>query len=153
MEKSRLKFPVVFIVLGIFVVGILTFVSILGENQKINRVINSYFDKLKDGMYLEACENYSSHVQPDQLTSDEEHLNFNFLLELSLLKHYNLVDHYDYEVELKRNHFWIPFVSNDSVCVSVLLRKQGSNSIADTFSRRRGRTRNFIEAEIHKTHT
>jgi hypothetical protein len=145
MERSRLNLPVVFIVLAVFVVVVLTYVSILGENQKINRVINSYFDKLKDGMYLEACENYSSNVQLDQLTSDEEHLNFNFLLELSLLKHYNLVDHYDYEVELKRNHFWVPFVSDDSVRVSVLLREKGGNGIADTFSRPRDLTRNFID--------
>jgi outer membrane murein-binding lipoprotein Lpp len=184
MERSRLNLPVVFIVLAVFVVGVLTYVSILGENQKINRVINSYFDKLKDGMYLEACESFSSNFQfqderfssavlplaaemarlednfeagrldeqvyQEERKALEERIQeildyFNFLLELSLLKHYNLVDHYDYEVELKRNHFWIPFVSDDSVRVSVLLREKGSNSIADTFSHPRGRTRDFID--------
>lgn len=143
MERSRLNFPVVFIVLGIFVVGILTYVSILGENHKINRVMNSYFSKLKDGMYLEACESYSSHVQQGTVGRDEENLNFNFLLELSLLKYYNLVDHYDYEVELKRNNFWIPFVSEDSVQVSVLLRAKSDKTIADSFSR--DHTRKFVD--------
>lgn len=143
MEKSRLNLPVVFIVLAVIVVGVLTYVSILGENHKINRIINNYFDKLKDGMYLEACESFSSNLREEQFANDEQCLNFNLLLELSLLKQYNLIDHYDYEVELKRNHFWIPFMSDDSVRVSVLLREKGGNSIADNFSR--GRTINFID--------
>jgi hypothetical protein len=145
MERSRLNLPVLFIVLAVFIVGVLTYVSILGENHKINRVINNYFDKLKDGMYLEACEGYSSHMQQDQQASDEERLNFNFLLELSLLKHYNLVDHYDYEVKLKRNQFWVPFVSDDSVNVSVLLRGKKDKRISDTLSRSRDHTKNFID--------
>jgi hypothetical protein len=143
MERSRLNLPVVFIMLAVFVAGVLTYVSILGENQKINRVINNYFDKLKEEMYLEACESFSSNLREEQLANDEQRLNFNFLLELSLLKQYNLIDHYDYEVELKRNHFWVPFYSDDSVRVSVLLSEKGGKNIADTFSR--GRTRNFID--------
>ena len=62
---------------------------------------------------------------------------------MSLLKHYNLVDHYDYEVELKRNHFWIPFYSDDSVCVSVLLRGKGGKTIVDALSREN--TINFVD--------
>jgi hypothetical protein len=143
MERSRLNLPVVFVVLGIIVVGILIYVSLLGENHKINRVINDYFDKLKNGMYLEACDGYSSHLQQGTAGRDEENITFNFLLELSLLKHYNLVDHYDYEVELKRNHFWIPFYSDDSVCVSVLLRGKGGKTIVDALSREN--TINFVD--------
>jgi hypothetical protein len=143
MERFRLNLPVFFIMLAVFVVVVLTYVSILGENHKIDRIINNYFYKLKDGMYLEACESFSSNLQEEQFANDEQRLNFNLLLELSLLKQYNLIDHYDYEVELKRNHFWVPFYSDDSVKVSVLLREKGGKSIADNFSR--GRTRNFID--------
>jgi hypothetical protein len=143
MKRFRLNLPVFFIMLAVFVFVVLTYVSILGENHKINRIINNYFDKLKDGMYLEACESFSSNLREEQFANDEQRLNFNLLLELSLLKQYNLIDHYDYEVELKRNHFWIPFYSDDSVKVSVLLREKGGKSIADNFSR--GRTRNFID--------
>ncbi|MEJ2067031.1 MAG: hypothetical protein P8Y09_03565, partial [Deltaproteobacteria bacterium] len=119
-----------FIVLGVFVVVVLTYVSILGENHKINRIVDNYFNKLKDEMYLEACENFSSNFQfqderfsnamrplaeemarldsdfeagrLDQQVYQQERkaleariqeilYNFNFLLELSVLKHYNLV--------------------------------------------------------------
>jgi outer membrane murein-binding lipoprotein Lpp len=182
MEKSRLKFPVLFIVLAVFVVVVLTYVSVLGENHKINRVINNYFDTLKDGAYLEANKNFSSNFQfQDERFSNEvrplaaamarldddfkaERLDkeiyqeerkaleariqeildhFNFLLELSLLKHYNLADHYDYKIEIKRTPFWIPFVSDDLVRVSIVLREKEDKGIADTLSP--GRTSNFID--------
>ena len=135
MNKPRLNLIFIFIVLAVFVVGVLTYVSILGENHKVNRAINNYFDKLKDGMYLEACASYSSHFQQDQLSSDEERIHFNFLLELTLLKYYNLIDHYDYKLELKRSHFWIPFVGDDSVRVSVALRKKEDKGVTDVLSR------------------
>lgn len=184
MEKPRLKLSVVFIILAVIVVGVLTYVSILGENHKINRVIVNYFNNLKDGEYLEACKSFSSNVQDERVSStvrplaaamarldddfeagrldtqvyqeerkaletriqeilDEHCLNFNFLLELSLLQYYNLVDHYNYKVEIKRNHFWIPFMRDDSVRVSILLREKEDKGIADTLSR--GRTGNFID--------
>jgi hypothetical protein len=173
MEKPRLNLMVVFIVLGVFVIVVLTYVSILGENHKINRIVDNYFNKLKDGMYLEACENFSSNfqfqderfsssVRPlaeemgrldndfeagrlDQQVYEQERKaleariqeildNFNFLLELSVLKHYNLVNLYNYKVEIKRDHFWVPFLRDDSVQVSVLLGGEKDESIADTFS-------------------
>ena len=176
MEKPRFRLSVVFIVLAVFVVVVLTYVSILGENHNINRVIVYYFNNLKDGEYLEACKSFSANVQDERLSStlrpleaamaqldkdfevgeldeqvyrqerksleariqemlDEHCLNFNFFLELSLLQHYNLIDHYDYKVELKRNHFWIPFVGDDSVGVSVLLRKKEDKGVTDGLTR------------------
>jgi hypothetical protein len=135
MNKPRLNLILFLIVLAVFVVGILTYVSILGENHKINRVINNYFNTLKDGMYLEACASYSSHFQQNQLASEEERIHFNFLLELTLLKYYDLIDHYDYKLELKRSHFWIPFVGDDSVRVSVALRKKEDKGVTDILPR------------------
>jgi outer membrane murein-binding lipoprotein Lpp len=61
MKKPNISLLTVFIIFGIFVVGILAYISILGENQQINRVITAYFDKLKEGEYLEACESFSSN--------------------------------------------------------------------------------------------
>jgi hypothetical protein len=142
MKKPSLSISFVFVVLAIFVIGILTYVSVLGENNKIDRVINNYFDKLKAEMYLEACESFSSDLQEVQLTSDEQRLNFNFLLELSLVKHYNLIDHYDYTVELQRSSFWIPLISDDSVRVSVLLRKKRDKGVSIALSR--GQSRELI---------
>lgn len=134
MEKPNLKLAVALIVFAICVVGILTYVSVLGENQQINRIITTYFDKLKDEMYLEACENFASDFQEGQLSTDEQRLNFNFLLEWSLLKYYNLTDQDDYTVELKRNNLWIPFISDNSVHVSIVLKPKGDKKILDALS-------------------
>jgi len=124
MKKPRINLRLSFIIFAIIVVGLLAYISILGENQQINRIIATYFDKLKDGMYLEAGESFSSSFQDSKLSSDEQRMNLNFLLELSLLMHYNLIDSFDYKVELKRSNFWVPYVSEDVVRVSVLLKRK-----------------------------
>jgi hypothetical protein len=124
MKKPRINLRLSFIIFAVIVVGILAYISLLGENQQINRLIVTYFDKLKDGMYLEAGESFSSSFQDGKLSSDEQRMNLNFLLELSLLMHYNLIDSFDYKVELKRSNFWVPYVSEDVVRVSVLLKRK-----------------------------
>ena len=143
MKKSSINLRLSFIIFAIIVVGILAYISILGENQQINRVIATYFDNLKDGMYLEACESFSSNFQDGQLSSDEQRMNFNFLLELSLLTHYNLIESSDYKVELKRSNFWIPYMSDDVVRVSVLLKKKEARQIF--FARSSDQGGNFVE--------
>ena len=134
------------IIFGIIVVGILAYISVLGENQQINRIVTAYFDKLKEGEYLEACESFSSDFQAGQLSDNEQRMNFNFLLELSLLMHYNLIDQHDYQVDLKRSNFWIPFVSEDLVRVSVLLKKKEARRIF--LARSNDQAGNFIETLI-----
>jgi hypothetical protein len=143
MKKPRINLRLSFIVFAIIVVGLLAYISILGENQQINRIIATYFDKLKDGMYLEACEGFSSNFQDGKLSSDEQRMNLNFLLELSLLTHYNLIESSDYKVELKRSNFWVPYVSEDLVRVSVLLKKKEARRIL--FARSNDEVKNFIE--------
>ena len=129
MKKRRINLRLSFIIFAIIVVGILAYISVLGENQQINRIIVAYFDKLKDGMYLEAGEGFSSSFQDGKLSSDEQRMNLNFLLELSLLMHYNLIDSFDYKVELKRSNFWVPYVSEDMVRVSVSLKRKEARRI------------------------
>jgi len=143
MKKPRINLRLSFIIFGIIIVGILTYISILGENQQVNRIIATYFDKLKDGMYLEACESFSSNFQDGKLSSDEQRMNFNFLLELSLLTHYSLIESSDYKVELKRSNFWVPYMSNDEVRVNVLLKKKDTRRIFLARSSDQGG--NFIE--------
>jgi len=129
VKKPRINLRLSFIIFAVIVVGILAYISLLGENQQMNRLIVTYFDKLKDGMYLEAGESFSSSLQDGKLSSDEERMNLNFLLELSLLMHYNLIDSFDYKVELKRSNFWVPYVSEDVVRVSVLLKRKEARRI------------------------
>jgi len=47
MKKTSLNLILVLIIFAIFVVGILTYVSILGENHQINRIIANYLRHVK----------------------------------------------------------------------------------------------------------
>ena len=143
MKKLNINLPFGFIIFGIIVVGILAYISLLGENQQINRVVTSYFDRLKEGEYLDACESFSSDFQNGQPSGDEQRMNFNFLLESALLTQYNLIDQPEYKVKLKRSNFWIPYISDDVVHVSVLLRKKDKRWFSFSDSNDQGR--NFIE--------
>jgi outer membrane murein-binding lipoprotein Lpp len=186
MKKPTINLRLSFIIFGIFVVGLLAYISIVGENQQINRIVTAYFDKLKEGEYLDACESFSSNfderfasaVRPltaaiarldddfkarrlDERVYQEERkaletriqqmvkeqnekwMNFNFLLESALLTQYNLIDQPDYKVELKRSNFWVPYVSEDLVRVSVLLKKKEARRIL--FARSNDEVKNFIE--------
>lgn len=135
MGKSRITVSFGLVMLAIMVIGVLTYVSILGENGKIDRMIGEYFNNVKSGNYLEASNSFASNVQGNQRSGDEQSEAFNFFLELTLLKHYTLLDQYDYMVELKKSDFWIPFVSDDSVRVSVLLKKKDEQGILHAGSR------------------
>ena len=135
MGKPRLTVSFALIMLAIIVIGVLTYVSILGENDKIDRMIGEYFNNLKSGNYLEASNSFASNVQGNQRPDNEQRVTFNFLLELTLIKHYTLLDQYDYRVELKKSDFWIPCISNNAVRVSILLRGKDEQGILSTGSR------------------
>jgi hypothetical protein len=129
MRKPRLTVSFALVMLAIIVIGVLTYVSILGENDKIDRMIGEYFNNVKSGNYLEASNSFASNVQGNQRSDDEQRETFNFFLELTLLKHYTLLDQYDYTVELKKSDFWIPYVSDNRVRVGILLKKKDEQGI------------------------
>lgn len=130
MKKINIKMILSMASGVILVICALAYISIIGENQQINRVIEAYFERLKDGMYLEACEGFSSQLQDGRLATEEQRMNFNFLLESSLLSHYNLTEERDYIVRLKRNKFWIPYRGDDTVHVGVLLEGRQDGRIS-----------------------
>jgi hypothetical protein len=130
MKTPRSSLGVTVVILaGVFILAILTYVSILGENHKIDRIINSYFTKVKERRYLGACDSFSSGLLKARLASVEQRIRFNFLLELALLKQYNMLDSYEYKIELKRSHLWIPHINDDSIRVSIMLRPRKDNGV------------------------
>jgi hypothetical protein len=94
------------------------FVSLLGENHHIDDSINNYFTKLK-------AEDFSGKCIPISITSNTvskaECSNDNFIFILSILKHFDLVGSKSYKVQLERSHFWIPYISSDTIAVSLSL--------------------------------
>jgi hypothetical protein len=134
MQKPSLRITISLAIIAVFVIGVLTYVSILGENDKIDRIIGEYFTNVKSGNYLEACDSFSVGMRSKQGADDDRWVTFNFILELALLTHYNLIDQYDYAVELKRNRVWIPFVGDNAVRVSIALKKKEQHGVSGTIA-------------------
>ena len=130
MGKPTLKIGISLVIVAVFVIGVLTYVSILGENDKIDRSIGDYFNNLKSGNYREACDSFSKSVQANQGADDDRWVTFNFILELALLTQYNLMDQYDYAIELQRSRVWIPFAGDNSVQVSLMLKKKEQRGVS-----------------------
>ncbi len=133
--KRKKGSRVIFAVFAIFVIVVLAFFSLLGENHQINRVIIGYFTRLKAREYLEAREWFSSQATTNLPASEQKVMDFNFLLELALLERYRLVDQEDYKVIVRRSGFWIPWLTDDCVQVGVALSKKGKRGIKEIFHR------------------
>ncbi|OIQ44786.1 MAG: hypothetical protein BM565_13620 [Gammaproteobacteria bacterium MedPE] len=90
--------------------------SLLGENHKIETLVNGYTNQLTVDNLPEAC-------LPMQITATshtrEQCLNNNFILNVSLLEYFGVLES-DFTVHVRREHFWIPFVV-DTVNVSIAL--------------------------------
>ena len=112
--KFKFFGTVVFLALGV----LLFFASLLGENYHVDELVDNYFTDLKVGEFFEQCIPIS--IASNKL-SETTCSNDNFIFILSILKHFDLVGAKSYTVELKRSHFWIPYISSDTVAVSLSL--------------------------------
>lgn len=133
MKKTKLNLILVFSVLGICFVVFLVYLSLLGENHKINNLVINFFETVKKQNYAEINRAFSADKR-NEFANEMESSKFILLFELSLLKKYNLIEHNDYKVRLKRSHLWIPYIRDDTVFVSILLEEKGSGSLWDIIS-------------------
>lgn len=108
--------PVVALVLAASVV----YVSLIGENNKIDELTRTFFQEIGESAYGQDTGNVRVKAPgPTEDTSDSL-----FLLKLSLLKHYNLLNDGAYEVSTRRDRLWTPFDNDGLVEVSVSLRRK-----------------------------
>ena len=92
-------------------------ISLIGENHRVDKLVDCYFKALISQDYTTAC----TLVGPSIYNSSgpytcEQHA---FLMELSLLKAFELLSDSDYEVESSRNAFWIPFLMEPEIAVNI----------------------------------
>jgi hypothetical protein len=124
-------YAVILSVVALFVVFIV-FISILGENHKTDEIVNDFFKKINKGEYIEATQ-FLSKQKKESLANNNFSELF-FLLELSLLKKYNLMDKNDYKIKSRRSQFWLPFTNRDRIGVSILLEDVKKREVFNTFS-------------------
>jgi len=120
MRKSRLALGIFIFVAVVVVVIAIGFVSLLGENNKIDELTQAFFQEIRGGGFGEVLSGVKVKAPgPAEGLSDSL-----FLLELSLLKRYDLLGNDAYEVITWKSHFWIPFIDDNPVEVAVCLRKK-----------------------------
>ncbi|EDL52419.1 hypothetical protein VSAK1_15552 [Vibrio mediterranei AK1] len=129
MGKSKRTIPL-FLTFSLIVVFLTIFAgaSLMGENHRINEVLSERFKRFKTEDFSAPC--FPIAVDSHLVNIDEPGTcnNQNFLLYISLLKRFDLMDGSAYTLKIKRNNFWIPFLFSDEVGVSIRLQKEDENN-------------------------
>jgi hypothetical protein len=135
MRKRSIFIIAVAGVVGFICLSIsLAYVSLYGENKKIDDVVNTFFEKIKNKQYQEVCLGSSDENNKTFFSASNQCSDAVFLFDLSLRKHYNLLDSYSYRVEVKRTSFWTPFSREPSMRVAIALEGEGKTSTNKTLS-------------------
>jgi hypothetical protein len=113
------------VVIGTFVVSffsLIVFVSILGENHRVDDLVTQFFNDMKDGNYEKICPYFEEKGE-----ESEECRNRLFFLELSMLSRFGLLDRDDYSLVITTDHFWVPFVTGGSLDIGITLTEKKKN--------------------------
>jgi hypothetical protein len=130
----KIKMSALVIVICLFLVLLASFAALLGENRKIEDIVDAFFTNMKTKNYDAACKDFYAIKNNPAFQGIGPCSEACFLFELSLLKKYDLLSEDDYRVDMERNHFWIPYLGKSSVGVSVLMRAKGNRGIQPLFS-------------------
>ncbi|WP_435276824.1 hypothetical protein ACMAZF_07775 [Psychrobium sp. nBUS_13] len=107
---------VVTLLIGLFVA------SLLGENHKVEALVNEYTKQLTIDSLPDEC---LSMPLSEIKQTREQCLNNNFIVNLSLLEYFGVLQE-DFTVQIRREQFWIPFAVN-AVNVSIALVSDNNN--------------------------
>ncbi len=127
---KTIKNPLI-IVIGIFATGfilILFSVSLLGELNKVNDAVESFFSTIREQKYYSKEPNIPLIGSLEVFDTEGDFSQNCFLLQLSLLEYYGLTDKSDYKIRIKRGNFWIPFLQTPSINVHVSISRPSSVS-------------------------
>ncbi len=129
MEKLDIYFRSFLVLFIAGFLGLIVYVSLLGDNHKINFVVEQYFTQVKNRDFSKLCDLKNS----TDFLKTEACRDQNFLLETAFLVKYDLLSATDYAVEIQRSHFRIPFFTDDCVSISVALTPVQDNFIKAFF--------------------
>ncbi len=135
MNKPAFSLKVVLVSACFCLLAFLFFMSVLGENDNTKKVVDVFITHVKNKEYRRAEKSYSTE-EKDKFKSLKESMEFHFLLEFSLLKYFGLTDSEDYKVEVKRNNFWLPFVSDNVLQLNFRLVSKDSKQILPNLNKK-----------------
>lgn len=118
MSTKRLL-TITFSFFGFFVVIFLIYISLLGENNKIDIEIDKYFLDLKNQNYIKAFNKIDAYSKEGAFLKDNFNYDFSFTNFLALRDMYNCIETEEYRFEYKKHSFWLPFQGNNIVKVGL----------------------------------
>lgn len=123
MSKPKFSFFTAMAIVVAVVFGCLFYISVLGENNKANLAAQMFVDNIKNNNYSSLPNAYQAeHIE--KFNDFEKLIKYHFSLELSLLKHFSLLEKDDYEVKIERENLWIPFFKTNDINLNISLREK-----------------------------
>jgi hypothetical protein len=131
MKQRSITKLIVGIIIGCLLAVLFAYLSFLGENNRVGTVVRDLFVSLRQHDFPQAYQYLSGDAQKTLFHDREQFYETCFLVELSLLKKYNLLDQTNYLIEIRKGHLWTPFREEKTVPVSILFRKQEPRGLFD----------------------
>jgi len=132
----------------VLVVGIatgITYISLLGENDRATTTVKAYFDNIANKRY-EANTLLCTRTFNRQFNNLNDPITYQFSLETALLNHFGLINTAVYATETRRDEFWIPYLHDDTLHVSIEIHPRGSSNILSNIFHRDNKPylKNFV---------
>ena len=105
---------------------VLILVSLLGENSKADTVVLNFLKDIKNNDFNAAFRELDG---PSEIIKDKDIAfdDYAFLLEIALLSKFGIINEKDYQIDVKRKSFWLPYISEDTMVISVCLKKKDAS--------------------------
>lgn len=127
MKKPGFVLGMLVTVCVVLLVCAVAYVSLLGENNKIDELVQGFFQDIHAGIY-------DTGLRPNTAGPHEDAADALFLLDLALYEHYGFLGRNDFEMVFKRDHLWVPFLREGQVLVGVGLRKRAGKGVLNQAS-------------------
>jgi archaellum component FlaF (FlaF/FlaG flagellin family) len=125
MKKTTIVLAI--LLFALIIIGGILYASLLGENNEAVSTASNFLTDIKNKKYTQAIEYYAVETRKELFKSNEDAINFHFLIELALLNHFNLLKSENYSFKMYRNNLWIPFTKNKTINLHVIYYSTDNN--------------------------
>jgi hypothetical protein len=130
VKRIGISLIVIIALFVFFLAIILTYAAVLGENNKVDSAINRFFKSIQEQKYFSQKSNLQIVESFKVFDTGGNYSENCFLLELALLKNYNLTKSSGYKVKVQKSNFWIPFIHEPYVKVDITLNNIGNGYLS-----------------------
>jgi len=106
----------------------ISYISLLGENDRAQTTVKMYFDNIA-GQRYDANTQLCSSTYNQKFDNVNDPITHQFSLETALLNYFGLINTAQYTIEAKRDEFWFPYLGRNTIHVSIRINPQESGKI------------------------